>query len=316
MEVAHSKNEVRRQKNSIVTVGTFDGVHLGHQEILREVIRRASAKRSRSVCVTFDPHPKEVVVKGGYSVEILTTVDERIEIFRELGFDLVLILNFTYEFSRQTPMQFYEKYLVNGIGISEEIEGYDHMFGRDREGGIEEMKRIGGTYGFLVNVLPPFTVDGEIISSTRIRHLLREGDVQRAARYLGRAYALDSSVVKGAGRGITLGFPTANLMPLSGRKLVPRDGVYFVQVVLENTSHYGMMNIGTRPTFETDHRRTIEVNLFDFHDNILGKRLRVQFLQRIRDEIRFASAEELRRRMEVDRQECLKMKEQFIHNLA
>lgn len=316
MEVVHSIKEVRKQKASIVTVGTFDGVHLGHQEILREVIRRARAKHSRSVCLTFDPHPKEVVVKGGYSVEILTTVDERIEIFQELGFDLVVILHFTYEFSRQTPMEFYEKYLVNSIGISEEVEGYDHMFGRDREGGIEELKRIGNAFGFSVTILPPFTVDGEIISSTRIRHLLREGEVQRAARYLGRPYALDGFVVKGAGRGVNLGFPTANLMPVSERKLVPRDGVYFVQVVFENVSYYGMMNIGTRPTFETDHLRTIEVNIFDFHDEIYGKRLRVQFLRRIRDEVHFASAEELRRRMEVDRQECLKLKEQFIHNFA
>jgi riboflavin kinase/FMN adenylyltransferase len=316
MKVVHSIDEVEKQRASIVTVGTFDGIHLGHQEILREVIRRARARRGRSVSLTFDPHPKEVVAKGGYPVEILTTVDERIELFEELGFDLVLILQFTYEFSRQTPRQFYEKYLVNSVGISEEVEGYDHMFGRDREGGIEEMKRIGNEFGFSVTILPPFTVDGEVISSTKIRHLLREGDIQRARRYLGREYSLDGLVVKGAGRGVVLGFPTANLQPVSERKLVPRDGVYFVRVVLEGVSYYGMMNIGTRPTFETDHRKTIEVNLFDFNQTIYGKRLRVQFLQRIRDEVRFASAAELARRMEIDRQECLKIREQFIHNPA
>jgi riboflavin kinase/FMN adenylyltransferase len=205
---------------------------------------------------------------------------------------------------------------VNSIGISEEVEGYDHMFGRDREGGIEELRRIGDEFGFSVSILPPFTIDGEVISSTKIRHLLREGDIQRATRYLGREYALDGVVVRGAGRGATLGFPTANIHPVSERKLVPRDGVYFVRVLLESASHYGMLNIGNRPTFETDHQKTIEVNLFDFDQTIYGKRLWIQFLHRIRDDARFGSAEELIERMEIDRQECLRLREQFFHSPA
>jgi riboflavin kinase/FMN adenylyltransferase len=316
MKVVHSLDEVRKDSNSVVTVGTFDGVHLGHQEILRETVRRAKARRGRSVCFTFDPHPKEVVGKGGYPVEILTTMEERILLFEELGFDLAFVFHFTYEFSRQTPKQFYEKYLVNGVGIAEEVEGYDHMFGRDREGGIEEMKRVGNEFGFTVAILPPFTVDGEVISSTKIRHLLREGDVGRAARYLGRPYTFDGTVVKGVGRGAVLGFPTANLEPISQKRLVPKDGVYFVRVVLDKENLFGMLNIGNRPTFETDHVRIIEVNLFDFDQTIYGKRLRIQFLQRIRDEVRFASAAELVQRMQMDRAECLKLREQFIHNLA
>jgi riboflavin kinase/FMN adenylyltransferase len=316
MKVLHSIEEIERQRTSIVTIGTFDGVHLGHQEILREVVRRARVKHGRSVCFTFDPHPKEVVGKGGYAVELLTTMEERIELFEDLGFDLVFVLHFTYAFSRQSPKEFYEKYLVKSIGISEEVEGYDHMFGRDREGGIEELRRIGNELGFSVSILPPFTVDGEVISSTKIRHLLREGDIQRATRYLGREYALDGAVVRGASRGAALGFPTANIQPISERKLVPRDGVYFVRVLRGNVSYYGMMNIGNRPTFETDHRKTIEVNLFDFDQTIYGKRLRVQFLRRIRDEVRFGSAQELIERMEIDRQECLRLKEQFIHSPA
>jgi riboflavin kinase/FMN adenylyltransferase len=316
MKVVHSLDEVKKETNTVVTVGTFDGVHLGHREILQETVRRARARRGRSVCFTFDPHPKEVVGKGGYPVEILTTMEERILLFEEVGFDLAFVLHFTYEFSRQTPKQFYEKYLVNGVGIAEEVEGYDHMFGRDREGGIEEMKRVGNEFGFTVEILPPFTVDGEVISSTKIRHLLREGDVRRAARYLGRQYTFDGTVIKGVGRGAVLGFPTANLEPVSQKKLVPKDGVYFVRVALDKENLFGMLNIGNRPTFETDHVRTIEVNLFDFDQMIYGKRLHIQFLQRLRDEVRFASAAELVQRMQVDREECLKLKEQFIHNLA
>ena len=157
MKVIHSLDEIEKNRNSVVTVGTFDGVHLGHQQILREVTRRARARQGRSVCITFDPHPKEIVGKESRCVDILTTADERIELFEELGVDIVFIIRFTYEFSRQTPREFYGKYLVNGVGISEEVEGYDHMFGRDREGGIEELKKIANEYGFSVIIVPPIT---------------------------------------------------------------------------------------------------------------------------------------------------------------
>ncbi len=316
MKVIRSLGEVQNDKNSVVTVGTFDGVHLGHQEILREVVRRARGKNAGSVCLTFDPHPKEVVGKENRSVEILTTIDERIEILEEIGLDFLFIIEFTYEFSRQTPRQFYEKYLVKGIGISEEVGGYDHMFGRDREGGVEELKRIGKESGFSVTILPPFILEGDAVNSTRIRQLIREGDVRRASRFLGREYSMEGFVVKGDGRGAALGFPTANINPASSKKLIPKHGVYFVRVFMENEMYYGMMNIGVRPTFETDHRRTIEVNLFDFSESIYGIKLQVKFLDRIRDEVRFASAEELVQRMEQDKEECLKLKEQFIHNLV
>jgi riboflavin kinase/FMN adenylyltransferase len=316
MKVIHSLDEIEKNRNSVVTVGTFDGVHLGHQQILREVTRRARARQGRSVCITFDPHPKEIVGKESRCVDILTTADERIELFEELGVDIVFIIRFTYEFSRQTPREFYGKYLVNGVGISEEVEGYDHMFGRDREGGIEELKKIANEYGFSVIIVPPITVDGEILNSTKIRQLLRDGDIRRATRFLGREYSLAGLVVKGDGRGVALGFPTANIQPISQRKMVPRDGVYFVRAWLENESYYGMMNIGTRPTFETDHKRVIEVNLFDFNRVIYGTRMRVQFLERIRNEVRFASAEELVQRMGLDKQECLRLKDQLVHNLA
>jgi riboflavin kinase/FMN adenylyltransferase len=316
MRVIHSIDEIELNRNSIVTVGTFDGVHLGHQEILNEVTRRAKLSGGRSLCVTFDPHPKEIVGKQNQPVELLTTIEERIEHFEKLSVDVVFVIRFTYEFSRQTPREFYERYLVNGLGISEDIEGFDHMFGRDREGGIEELKMIGSEFGFTVTIIPPRKVDGEILSSTRIRQLLWAGDVRRAAKFLGREYSLDGAVVKGAGRGVALGYPTANIEPLSKRKLVPKDGIYFVLCAVKGHSYYGMMNIGTRPTFETDHRRTVEVNLFDFDQMIYGERIRVQFLDRLRDEVRFDSVEALVHQLELDREECLRRKEQFIHNVV
>lgn len=316
MKVVHTLGEIEKDRNSVITVGTFDGVHLGHREILGEVLRRARERGGRSVCFTFDPHPKEIVGKPDRTVQILTTLEERVELFEEMGLDVVFIIRFTYEFSRQTPRQFYERYLVNGVGISEEVEGYDHMFGRDREGGVEELKKIGNEFGFSVAIVPPFTVDGEVVSSSKIRQLLRDGDMRRAGKFLGRDYVLDGIVVKGAGRGAALGFPTANVEPISMKKLVPKDGVYFVRALVGSESYYGMLNIGTRPTFETDHQRTIEVNLFDFNQMIYGSRIRVQFLQRLRDEIRYASPGELIERMVRDRQECLKLREQFNHNLA
>lgn len=316
MQVIHSIEEIQKDRNTVVTVGTYDGVHLGHQRILREVVQRAQARKGRSVCVTFDPHPKEIVGKDKGGIELLTTLDERIELLKERELDLLLVLKFTYEFSRQTPRQFYEKYLVNGIGISEEVGGYDHMFGRDRTGSVEELRKIADEFDFAVTIVPPVSVDGEIVSSTKVRQALREGEVQRAARYLGREYVLSGTVVKGAGRGAALGFPTANIEPLSRKKLVPKDGVYFVRALVGDQSYFGMMNIGVRPTFETDHRRVIEVHLFEFDRIIYGERIVVKFLQRIRDEIRFSTIEDLITRMHQDRKECLKLKEQFNHHLV
>jgi len=316
MEVVYSTQKISKAPNTVVTVGTYDGVHLGHQEILKETVRRARVRGGRSVCVTFDPHPKEIVSKEKGSIELLTTLDERLELLAAHGLDVTLVIKFTYEFSRQAPRQFYESYLVNGLGISEEVGGYDHMFGRDRTGSMHDLKKIGDEFGFLVTIVPPITVDGEVVNSSKVRQALREGEVQRAKKFLGREYLLGGVVVKGSGRGATLGFPTANLEPASMRKLVPKEGVYFVRAQLGEESYFGMMNIGVRPTFETDHRRVLEVHLFDFDEMIYGSFLKVKFLQRIRDEVRFASTDDLVRRLRRDREECLKLKEQPMYHLA
>ncbi len=307
MQVARSIEEVSKDANSVVTVGTFDGVHLAHQEIIREVVHRAQMKEGRSVVVTFDPHPKEVVGRFADPIHLLTTMDERIELLRGLQIDILLILHFTYEFSRQSARAFYERYLVHGTGVSEVVVGYDHMFGRDRQGTIEELVRMGKEFDFSVFAFHQYTVNGEVVSSTQVRRALLAGDVDKARAFLGRPYSLRGTVIVGDRRGKTIGFPTANLNPQGANKLIPARGVYLVGVTLEGEHRYGMMNIGVRPTLTDGMRQTMEVHLFDFDQDIYGKELTVRFLKRLRDERKFASLEELAAQLDADKAHSLKL---------
>jgi riboflavin kinase/FMN adenylyltransferase len=277
----------------VVTVGTFDGVHLGHREVIAAVVARAREVGGRSVVVTFDPHPKEVVASAHGPVELLSTLGERAAAFERLGVDLLLVLPFTYEFSRLTSREFYERHVWGEVGVREVIVGHDHTFGRDREGSIQPLRTIGIQQGFAVIVLPPFLVDGERISSTRIRAALREGSVAKAARFLGSPYTLSGTVVPGDGRGRGLGYPTANIAVQAARKVLPADGVYVVQAELAGTSYRGMMNIGVRPTVTDGRTRTLEVHLLGSHGDLAGESIAVGFLERLRDERKFASLEEL-----------------------
>ena len=304
MIVANSIKELKYDPHSIVTIGTFDGVHLGHQLIMSKLTSRAKTHASRSVILTFDPHPREIV--GKEQIMLLSTLDERINLMNIFGVDAVLIIKFSYDFSRQTSKEFYEKYMVNGIGLSEVIVGYDHMFGRDRKSNIDELQRMSIEYKFDVNVVEPVSFGGEVISSSKIRNLLSRGDVERAAEYLNRPYSLDGIVIEGDRRGETLGFPTANIQPKSNNKLIPLDGVYFVSINMDNRQYYGMLNIGIRPTFKSDSSRIIEVNIFKINNDLYGKELTIQFLKRIRSEINYSSKEELISQLQSDRNLCMK----------
>ena len=303
MVIAHTLADFEHRPNSAVSVGSFDGVHVGHQAILRDVVMRAVSLKGQSVAVTFDPHPREVL--GGGPVEQLTTLDERLAEFRDLGIDVTLILNFTYEFSRQTPREFYQRYIIDGIGAAEVIEGHDHMFGRDREAGVAALIALGRELGFTTTTLHPVMVDREIVSSSSIRELLLSGDVEKAARFLGRPYRLDGRVVRGAGRGRQIGFPTANIEPSSSQKLVPGGGVYFVSANVRQQHRYGMLNIGTRPTFTSNAGKTVEVHLFDFDEILYGDDVTVRFHRRLRDEKKFSSQTELSEQLQKDRTACL-----------
>jgi riboflavin kinase / FMN adenylyltransferase len=302
MIVARSLHELKYQRNSVVTVGTFDGVHLGHRAIIQKLTTRAQARKGRSVVITFEPHPREVVGRG--PVKLLSTLHERLANLEQLHVDDAIVLEFTYEFSRQTSHDFYEQYVVKGIGVEEIIVGYDHMFGRDREAGVEELRQMGKEFGFMVLTVDAVTIDGETVNSSKIREFLLRGDVEHAERFLGHSYSLEGWVVQGDRRGTQLGFPTANIQPQVQNKLVPAEGVYCVRIDLDDRKLYGMANIGVRPTFNTNHNRSIEVYIFEFNEVIYGKMLPVHFLKRLRSEKKFSSQDELTMQLHRDRNEC------------
>jgi riboflavin kinase/FMN adenylyltransferase len=301
MNVLRSFDTLHREKNSVVTVGTFDGIHLAHREIIREVVHRARMREGRSVVVTFDPHPKEVVTSTRGPIQLLSTLEERIALLDGLAVDLFLVIPFTYEFSRMSAGDFYTSIIDARVGVSEVVVGYDHMFGRDREAGTGALMALGRDLDFSVFAAHPLTMDGEPISSTRIRRALQAGDVELAERMLGYPYRFTGPVVGGDRRGRTLGFPTANLMPEATKKMVPGNGVYLVAVDVGATRAYGMMNIGVRPTVSSGVQRVIEVHVLDFSRDIYGERMSVTFLRRLRDERKFGSVQELVEQLDKDR---------------
>ena len=307
MRVVHGVAEVQRDPSSVVTVGTFDGVHLAHREIITEVVNRARMKEGRSVVVSFDPHPREVVGGGRDPVRLLTTLYERVELLELLRVDMLVLIPFTPEFSRLSPRAFFTQYVVEGIGVSEVVVGYDHMFGRDRQAGIEDLVHLGKEFDFSVFALHPYAVEGETVSSTAIRSALAAGDVVRARAFLGYEYVISGHVVRGDGRGRTIGFPTANIVPDNTAKLVPAGGVYLVGVRHGNTQRFGMMNIGVRPTVSAGTALTLEVHIFDFEGNLHGEAVAVSFLRRLREERKFGSVEDLAVQLDQDREVSLRL---------
>lgn len=301
MNVIRSLESIRYAKNSVVTVGTFDGVHLAHREIIREVVNRARMTEGRSTVVTFDPHPKEVVASTRGPVHLLSTLAERIAMIGELQADELVVIPFTHGFSRVSATAFYEEYVSRMIGVREVVVGYDHTFGRDREAGTEELIALGRALDFSVFAVHPLTMDDGAISSTRIRRALAAGEVERAQRMLGYPYSLTGKVARGDRRGRTLGFPTANVVPDELRKLVPGNGVYLVGVRVAGVEAPGMMNVGVRPTLTSGGARVLEVHILDFEGEIYDETMTVTFFRRLRDEQTFASPEELVGQLERDR---------------
>jgi riboflavin kinase/FMN adenylyltransferase len=258
----------------------------------------------RSVVVTFDPHPREVL--DGTPPGLLTTIEERLAIFEAAGVDMTVVIRFSREFSRMTAAEFYRAVVDGTIGVSEAVVGYDHMFGHDREAGIAELRKLGSALGFGVTVVDAVSVEGKRAGSSLIRLMVSEGRVAEAAELLGRPYALEGVVARGDGRGRTIGFPTANLTVGNPSKLVPGRGVYLAKAVLRGGSYRAMVNVGVRPTFGGQGVTVVEAHLLGFTGDLYEAPLRLEFIRRLRDEKRFSSAAELVAQLERDRAECLK----------
>ncbi|HET8864193.1 MAG TPA: bifunctional riboflavin kinase/FAD synthetase [Gracilimonas sp.] len=298
---------ITHQPNTVVTVGTFDGVHKGHRKLINTVVDKARSRDARSVVVTFDPHPREIINPGKGGIKLLTTLKERCEILEDLGIDVLLVIPFDRDFSLLTSEDFVRDIIHEKVGVSEFVIGYDHHFGRDREGTIETIEKLGKELGFDANVVSKEEMGEVTISSTVIRKTLaEEGNVKKAAGYLNRNYLLNGIVMHGDERGRTIGYPTANLKPEHENKVIPKNGVYAVKVRVSGEWYGGMMNIGVRPTFGED-EKTLEVHIFDFEKEIYGETIQVRFFDRIRDEKKFNGIEELKGQLDSDKQKSLEL---------
>jgi len=289
-----------------VTSGTFDGVHIGHQKILKRLVEVARKEGGESVLITFWPHPRIVLNDNPGFLKLINTIDEKQQILRSLGIDHLVMIPFTREFSNTSSEEFIRKVLVDAIGTKKLIIGYNHRFGKNREGSFESLRKNGPRYGFEVEEIPKHEIDHVGISSTMIRKALSEGDVSVARKFLGRYYTLSGIIIHGDKLGSKLGFPTANIQVEETYKLIPADGVYAVYVTLENVTYQGMLNIGNRPTVE-GHEKRIEVNIFDFDQKIYGKVVTISFVKRIRDEKKFDSLEALSRQLSEDRLKAIEL---------
>lgn len=289
---------------TVVTVGSFDGVHRGHLAVLHEITRRARAAERQSVLVTFEPHPLEVV-RPEAAPRLLTTLAEKQALLAQTAIDRVEVVPFTEALRNLTPEEFVRDVLERQFAMKELVIGHDHGFGRGRSGDVELLRRVGGEDGFAVDVVPAVLLeDGRTLSSTLIRGAIADGDLDLAARALGRSYGVTGRVVPGAGRGRTIGVPTVNLEPPPERKLLPPDGVYAATVHGEGVAHGAMVNLGPRPTFG-EHARSLEAHLFGFTGDLYGKTLTVAFVAALREVRRFGSKEELVEQLGKDRESAV-----------
>jgi riboflavin kinase/FMN adenylyltransferase len=294
MNIFHNLEEVSFQKNTIVTIGTFDGVHLGHKLILNKLIEETKSNEYRNFVITFEPHPQIIIQRPGKpEIKLLTTIKERLELFDELGIENVLVIDFSNEFSKIEPEKFIEDVLIKKIGVSKVLIGYDHSFGKNRKGNYDLLKQFGDVNDFVVERVEPFYFQDKIVSSTLIRSFLKEGKIQEANSMLGFEYFVRGVVQYGRGMGMQLGYPTANIKTGNIHKLLPVNGVYIVYSFINGTKYWGIANIGVRPTLTNDTKPTLEVYYLDFNDDLYNQELEVNLVDYIRNEKKFDNTDEL-----------------------
>ena len=302
MKVLYDIADFETDKPVILTQGTFDGVHFGHRKILSHVVNEAKKIGGESVLLTFYPHPRLVLYPDDNELKLLTTIEEKVELVEGLGIDYLVIIPFTQEFSRLRASEFVRDILVEQLKVSKLIIGYDHRFGRNREGGMAEMINFAEVYDFQLEEISAQDISESIVSSTKIRTALLGGEVHLATEYLGAEYTITGQVEEGMQRGTTIGYPTANVRVNSSYKLIPKNGVYAVWVYIDEIKYAGMLNVGYNPTFE-DKKWSIEVHILDFAKNIYHKEISIAFVSRIRDEQKFENLDALISQLREDENE-------------
>jgi len=301
MKIYTHIDQFKQIKNAVLTIGTFDGVHIGHQKIISRLKEVALQKGGETVILTFFPHPRMILHPDDLNIKLISTMDEKAERLENLGIDHLIITPFTRDFSNLNPQEYIKDVLVEKIGTTHIIIGYDHRFGKDRSGGLKELQSFATEFGYEVEEIPEQDIDDVAISSTKIRNALLNGDVKTAENFLGYPFHLSGKVIKGDQIGRKIGFPTANLFVEESYKLIPSDGIYAVSVNFKsgnsiNKSAKGMAYIGHRPTIN-GMSRNIEVHIFDFADDIYGETIRINFLKYLRDDQKFNSLDELKEQL-------------------
>ena len=299
MKIHQSINKFKEKKHSsILTIGTFDGVHVGHQKIIERLNQIKSESNDRSTILTFFPHPRRVIHLGN-EVKMLNTIDEKSQLLEKYGLDHLVIEPFTKDFSQLSALGFVRDILVNQLYLKKLVIGYDHQFGKNREGDFEQLQEYGEVYGFDVEKIPAQEIENVSVSSTKIRKALEEGAIEKANSYLGYNYLLTGEIVKGKGLGRKLNFPTVNLSIKEDNKLIPKTGVYIIKTEINEKIVFGIMNIGFRPTVDGKNQ-TIEIHLLDFNADLYGKKMQIEILKRLRDEQKFNSLDELILQIKMD----------------
>ena len=305
MRIFDNLKSYSSEKESILTIGTFDGVHIGHNKILKRLIQDSKKNNLSSLVMTFFPHPRMILNKS-HEIKMIDTIDEKINLLEKTGLDNLIIHPFDNNFSKIRAKEFVEEILVKKLKIKEIIIGYDHKFGKDREASVEDLKKFSKDYMFTVKEIPAQEIDSIAISSTKIRNAILNGEIEKCNKFLGRNFILTGKVVYGDGLGKKIDFPTANIEIKETYKIIPKNGVYLVKTKINSNTYFGMMNIGIRPTVGGTNK-SLEIHFFNFKDNIYGKNVSIEIIKKIRDEEKFSSIDQLKIQLKKDEQFCLKL---------
>ena len=308
MKVHYGIETYTNINNPVITVGTFDGVHVGHQTIIKRINAIANQCNGESVLLTFEPHPRKIILNDNTSLKLINTIDEKIKLLEKYGLDHLVIHPFTKEFSRISPTEYVRDLLVNQLKAHHLVIGYDHQFGRNREGNLELLNELSSLYGFKIDEISAQEINEIKISSTKIRNAIYSGDIKKTNNYLGHPFSIAGIVKEGKKLGRTIGFPTANIEITDSDKIKPGNGVYAVKIYISNKPYHGMMNIGTRPTInKKSESTTYEVHIFNFNQNIYKQQICVEFIARIREEKKFNDINTLKQQLIDDQKKSIEL---------